>query len=98
MWSLTPNASWMTTTPPLGAPVGSWMESGVSSGMVSTLPGSRTRCSGAVTHLALVGPTASGKSAVSMQLARSNPGVELVSIDSMQVDGGVDIATATHAA
>ena len=45
-------------------------------------------------HLALVGPTASGKSALALQLARARPGVELVSVDSMQVYRGMDIGTA----
>ena len=44
-------------------------------------------------HLALVGPTATGKSKVAMQLARSGD-VELVSVDSMQVYRGMDIGTA----
>jgi tRNA dimethylallyltransferase len=45
-------------------------------------------------HLALVGPTASGKSALALALARARPGVELVSVDSMQVYRGMDIGTA----
>jgi tRNA dimethylallyltransferase len=45
-------------------------------------------------HLALVGPTASGKSALAIELARETPGVELVSVDSMQVYRGMDIGTA----
>jgi tRNA dimethylallyltransferase len=44
--------------------------------------------------VALVGTTASGKSALAMALARSRPGVELVSVDSMQVYRGMDIGTA----
>jgi tRNA dimethylallyltransferase len=43
---------------------------------------------------AIVGPTASGKSAVALGLARSARGTELVSIDSMQVYRGMDIGTA----
>jgi len=42
---------------------------------------------------ALVGPTASGKSAVALELARRHP-VEIVSVDSMQVYRGMDIGTA----
>jgi len=42
---------------------------------------------------ALVGPTASGKSAVALELARRHP-LEIVSIDSMQVYRGMDIGTA----
>ena len=46
------------------------------------------------THLAIVGPTASGKSALALELARRWPGTEIVSIDSMQVYRGMDIGTA----
>jgi len=49
-------------------------------------------------HLALVGPTASGKSALALELARRRPGVELVSVDSMQVYRGMDIGTAKPSA
>ena len=45
-------------------------------------------------HLAIVGPTASGKSALALELARGLGDVELVSIDSMQVYRGLDIGTA----
>ena len=45
-------------------------------------------------RVALVGPTASGKSAVAMAVARRLGDVELVSIDSMQVYRGMDIGTA----
>jgi tRNA dimethylallyltransferase len=45
-------------------------------------------------HLALVGPTACGKSALAIEMARQIPGVELVSVDSMQVYRGMDIGTA----
>jgi tRNA dimethylallyltransferase len=53
-----------------------------------------------VRHLALVGCTASGKSAVALAAARAlntgdhGPPVELVSVDSMQVYRGMDIGTA----
>jgi tRNA dimethylallyltransferase len=47
-----------------------------------------------IRHLALVGCTASGKSAVAMQLARRLGDVELVTVDSMQVYRGMDIGTA----
>ena len=47
-----------------------------------------------VTHLAIVGPTASGKSALALELARALGDVELVSVDSMQVYRGLDIGTA----
>ncbi|HVL02837.1 MAG TPA: tRNA (adenosine(37)-N6)-dimethylallyltransferase MiaA [Acidimicrobiales bacterium] len=45
-------------------------------------------------HLALVGATASGKSALALELARRNPDFELVSVDAMQVYRGMDIGTA----
>jgi tRNA dimethylallyltransferase len=45
-------------------------------------------------RVALVGPTASGKSAVGLALARRRPGVEIVTADSMQVYVGMDIGTA----
>jgi len=45
-------------------------------------------------HAALVGPTASGKSAAALAIARVDPSWELVSVDSMQVYRGMDIGTA----
>ncbi|HUP70710.1 MAG TPA: tRNA (adenosine(37)-N6)-dimethylallyltransferase MiaA [Acidimicrobiales bacterium] len=47
-------------------------------------------------HLVLLGPTASGKSALALELARRLPGpaVELLSVDSMQVYRGMDVGTA----
>jgi tRNA dimethylallyltransferase len=47
-----------------------------------------------VPRVAIVGSTASGKSAVAMRAARSSGDVELISIDSMQVYRGMDIGTA----
>jgi tRNA dimethylallyltransferase len=44
--------------------------------------------------VALVGTTASGKSALALALARRDPGIEIVSVDSMQVYRGMDIGTA----
>ncbi|MEY2566439.1 MAG: tRNA dimethylallyltransferase [Actinomycetota bacterium] len=41
-----------------------------------------------------MGPTASGKSALALEIARRCPDVELVSVDSMQVYRGMDIGTA----
>jgi tRNA dimethylallyltransferase len=53
-------------------------------------------------HLVLVGPTASGKSAVALELARRRRSrgeqVELVSMDSMAVYRGMDIGTTTPTA
>ena len=43
--------------------------------------------------LLLLGPTASGKSALAMRLAQALP-VEIVSIDSAQVYRGLDIGSA----
>ena len=45
-------------------------------------------------RVAVVGPTASGKSAVAMAVAEELGDVELVAIDSMQVYRGMDIGTA----
>jgi tRNA dimethylallyltransferase len=47
-----------------------------------------------VTSLALVGPTASGKSALALAAAHALGDVEIVSVDSMQVYRGMDIGTA----
>ncbi len=44
--------------------------------------------------LALVGPTASGKSALALALAARRPNVEIVTVDAMQVYRGMDIGTA----
>jgi tRNA dimethylallyltransferase len=44
--------------------------------------------------VALLGPTASGKSEVAMAVARRVPAVEIVAIDAMQVYRGMDIGTA----
>lgn len=46
------------------------------------------------THLALVGPTASGKSALALRVAQHLGDVEIVSVDSMQGYRGMDIGTA----
>ncbi|MFZ4516080.1 MAG: tRNA (adenosine(37)-N6)-dimethylallyltransferase MiaA [Acidimicrobiia bacterium] len=45
-------------------------------------------------HLALIGPTASGKSALALQLARACGDLEIVAVDSMQIYRGLDIGTA----
>ncbi len=47
-----------------------------------------------LSRVAVVGPTASGKSAVAMAVAQQLGDVELISIDSMQVYRGMDIGTA----
>jgi tRNA dimethylallyltransferase len=44
--------------------------------------------------IAIVGPTASGKSALAMEMARARGGTELVAADAMQVYRGMDIGTA----
>jgi len=46
------------------------------------------------TRVAVLGPTASGKSSVAMAVARELGDIELVSVDSMQVYRGMDIGTA----
>ena len=51
-------------------------------------PASPSRLRRRVTHLALVGPTASGKSALALGVARALGDVEIVSLDSMQVYRG----------
>ena len=50
------------------------------------------------THLALVGPTASGKSAIALHVAKVLGDVEIVSVDSMQIYRELDIGTAKPAA
>jgi tRNA dimethylallyltransferase len=45
-------------------------------------------------HVALVGTTAVGKSALALAVARRVPGIEIVSVDSMQVYRGMDVGTA----
>ncbi|MEY2433970.1 MAG: tRNA dimethylallyltransferase [Acidimicrobiaceae bacterium] len=50
------------------------------------------------THVALMGTTASGKSALALAIGRAHPETELVSIDSMQVYRGMDIGTAKPSA
>ena len=45
-------------------------------------------------HLALIGPTASGKSALALEVARRHDDIEIVTVDSMQVYRGMDIGTA----
>src|SRR5690606_19247036 len=63
-------------------------------------PGSAAVPSGAMSqtppgpHVAIVGTTASGKSALALELARRDPSIEIVSVDSMQVYRGMDIGTA----
>lgn len=50
--------------------------------------------SGSVEHLALVAPTASGKTDLALLAARTLGDIEIVSVDSMQVYRGMDIGTA----
>jgi tRNA dimethylallyltransferase len=45
-------------------------------------------------HLAIVGPTATGKSELAFRLAQLDDRIEIVSLDSMQVYRGMDIGTA----
>jgi tRNA dimethylallyltransferase len=49
-------------------------------------------------HVALVGPTGSGKSDVAMAFARHRPDVEIVAVDALQVYRGLDIGTGTPSA
>lgn len=53
-----------------------------------------TQDTAATVHLALVGPTASGKSALGLHVAEALGDVEIVSLDSMQVYRDLDIGTA----
>ncbi len=46
------------------------------------------------THLALVGPTASGKSSLAQAIAERLGDIEIVTLDSMQVYRGMDLGTA----
>jgi len=48
--------------------------------------------------VALVGPTASGKSGLALGLARARPDLEIVSVDSMSVYRGMDVGTAKPSA
>lgn len=50
--------------------------------------------SGRVEHLALVAPTASGKTELALAAARAAEDLEIVSVDSMQVYRGMDVGTA----
>ncbi len=42
----------------------------------------------------IIGPTASGKTALSLELAERHPGIEIISADSRQIYAGMDIGTA----
>ena len=48
--------------------------------------------------MSIVGTTASGKSAIALEIAKKIPRVEIVSIDSMQIYRGMDIGTAKPSA
>lgn len=52
------------------------------------------RSTGAAAVLAVVGPTASGKSAATMAVARTDPRVEVVAVDAFTVYRGMDVGTA----
>jgi tRNA dimethylallyltransferase len=47
-----------------------------------------------MTHVVLLGPTAAGKSALAMAIARERTDTEIIAVDSMQVYRGMDIGTA----
>jgi len=49
-------------------------------------------------HLVIVGATASGKSALALEVARRRAGTELVSMDSMAIYRGMDVGTASPTA
>ncbi|MFC0083035.1 tRNA (adenosine(37)-N6)-dimethylallyltransferase, partial [Aciditerrimonas ferrireducens] len=63
-----------------------------------TRPGPGDRAPVGAGHLALVGCTASGKTALALALAERRPDVEVVSVDSMAVYRGMDVATAKPSA
>jgi tRNA dimethylallyltransferase len=67
----------------------------VSGGADAARPGRGDLPARTARHLALVGPTASGKSALALALAETRGDVELVSLDSMQVYRGMDVGTAS---
>lgn len=67
---------------------------GAQDGGVETTPGEHVMPAA----VAVVGTTASGKSALALAAARRLDDVELVSIDSMQVYRGMDVGTATPTA
>lgn len=53
-----------------------------------------SQCNDTPTTLVILGPTASGKSTLALELARRFDTIELISADSMQVYRGMDIGTA----
>lgn len=61
---------------------------------IAPLPATTQQPSDGPRPLALVGPTAAGKSAIAHAVAVGYPGVEIVAVDSMQVYRGMDIGTA----
>ena len=46
-------------------------------------------------HLVLIGTTASGKSSLSIEVAKKRPILEIISMDSMAIYQGMNIGTAT---
>jgi len=65
----------------------------VTAATAPTTAGER-RCPPKTQHLAVVGPTASGKSTLALAAAELLGDVEIVAVDSMQVYRGMDIGTA----
>jgi tRNA dimethylallyltransferase len=65
----------------------------VTAASAPTIPGER-QCPPKTQHLAVVGPTASGKSTLALAAAEVLGDVEIVAVDSMQVYRGMDIGTA----
>ena len=63
-----------------------------------TAPGAAAAHPRRLRHVALVGTTASGKSSLALELARRDPAIEIVSVDSMQVYRGMDVGTAKPSA
>ncbi|MGH9067593.1 MAG: tRNA (adenosine(37)-N6)-dimethylallyltransferase MiaA [Acidimicrobiales bacterium] len=70
------------------------MLTGAGAGASRSRPAERLARGLAPAPVAVVGPTATGKSALALELARRRPGAEIVSVDSMGVYRGMDIGTA----
>jgi tRNA dimethylallyltransferase len=84
----------MSVPLPMSMPL-SVQESPLSHGDVQVTSGAPAYASGSgVRHVALVGPTASGKTSLALKLAALRSDAQIVSVDSMAVYRGMDIGTA----
>ena len=66
-------------------------------GELDSLAGDAAAAAGDIAYIAIAGPTASGKTAAAMAIARTRP-AEIVSVDSALVYRGMDIGTAKPSA